>query len=173
METPLRPPIILLDSLPFERWREYRELRLDALKNCPVAFQDLYEEEVSLPDDVWQERARTRLHIFAQQAGQLVGMLGYYRKQGATVEHVMQVVSVYVTESARGQHIAGMLLDRVEAVARQLGGVRKIGLCAVASQLAARHVYEQHGYRQVGVRSGQIRVGEKYLDEVIMEKLLA
>ncbi len=171
MDPILPSHIKLIDSLPEERWGEFRELRLDALKNCPVAFQDDLETEIKLPDEVWQERVHSRLHIFAEQANELVGMLGYYRKSGSKVEHVAHIVGVYVKESARGQHIAGMMLERVEQILKQQH-VRKIGLCAVASQLAARHVYEQHGFQTVGVRKQQVKVGEKFLDEVIMEKLL-
>jgi hypothetical protein len=35
--------------------RQYRELRLDALKDSPMAFGERYEESLARPDRFWQD----------------------------------------------------------------------------------------------------------------------
>ena len=39
-------------------WREYREIRLAALKDTPSAFASTWQEEASLTPPQWMERAQ-------------------------------------------------------------------------------------------------------------------
>ena len=40
-------------TLPPERWREAKQLRLEALLAEPSAFASSYEDELAFPDEVW------------------------------------------------------------------------------------------------------------------------
>ena len=44
-----------------ERWKEFKELRLFALQNDPLAFGSSYEEEINFPDDFWKNRLKRAL----------------------------------------------------------------------------------------------------------------
>ncbi len=43
--------MIVTKSLSPERWKEYADLRLEALKNDPLAFGSSYEEELQLREE--------------------------------------------------------------------------------------------------------------------------
>ena len=74
-----KPTII---TLPPERWREARQLRLEALRSEPAAFASSLAEERAFSDDVWITRLTSafqrdhNLTCFAEQNGRLVGMAG-------------------------------------------------------------------------------------------------
>ena len=45
--------------LPPERWREAKQLRLEALHTEPSAYASSYEDELSYPDEVWVKRVKS------------------------------------------------------------------------------------------------------------------
>lgn len=42
-----------------DEWREFRELRLEALLESPTNFGQTHERALAHPDELWQERAQT------------------------------------------------------------------------------------------------------------------
>ena len=67
-------------------WREYREIRLAALRDAPSAFASTWQEEASLTASQWTERAQRSedgdtltIVITADDAGRWVGLAGGYR----------------------------------------------------------------------------------------------
>lgn len=42
-------------SLPLERWKEYKEIRLESLKDSPASFEASFEELSEYPDEKWKE----------------------------------------------------------------------------------------------------------------------
>jgi hypothetical protein len=73
---------IKIINLPLENWREYKEIRLRALKADPQAFSSNFAKESAYPDEKWQQRLKTANEqdaswlYFAQEKGELVGMIG-------------------------------------------------------------------------------------------------
>ena len=71
------PSLIEVKKLPADRWRDCRDLRLEALKNDPMAFGSSYEEEESLSENEW--RIRIKNALFALLNDKPVGMIVYIR----------------------------------------------------------------------------------------------
>jgi len=61
--------------LPTTRWREYRKLRLEALRKDATAFSSSYEEERNLPESEWKKRTKNTL--IALSGGMPIGMITY------------------------------------------------------------------------------------------------
>lgn len=164
--------VSIIQKLPVERWREYKQLRLDALQDCPFAFQEDYETAAAQPDSYWQDILTERFVYFAEIEGTLVGTAGFFRKPGPKQAHVVVMVGVYVRPETRGQGVAGKLIAAIEQSVRALPGVRKITLAVTSAQMAARHLYQKLGFVEVGVRKEHFKVGERFFDEYMMEKFL-
>src|SRR5579885_2646682 len=52
--------IVIRSALPTDAVA-YRELRLEALRNHPTAFSASYDEQVTFPDEFWQERINSNI----------------------------------------------------------------------------------------------------------------
>ena len=107
-------PELTIITLPPERWREAKQLRLEALLAEPSAFASSYEDELAFPDDVWIARlisANERdgnMTFFAEADGALVGMAGAGWSAKAKLRHVAEIYSVYVSpDSARPRRRIG------------------------------------------------------------------
>ena len=106
--------IVTLDP---ERWAEFRELRLQALRGDPTAFGSSYEESVEEPEAFWRgrledaQRKVENITLFAEADGRLVGMMGMFRRFRIKTKHVATVFGVYVDPAARGRGIARQLMQ--------------------------------------------------------------
>ena len=85
-------------------------------------------------------------------------------------DHVVDF-SVYVAREARGQGVGKALLTELEALART-HGFHKMVLAAFPFNAAGTKLYERHGFRTVGVYQEQGMLDGRWVDTIIMEKLL-
>jgi GNAT superfamily N-acetyltransferase len=128
-----------------ERWQEYRELRLEALKTDPEAFGASYESTLQRTAEWWIGRLQAaridpnQTILFAEEDGRLLGMAGTYPEEEAGC---VDVISMYVTPTARGKGIGRALLQSVtkEIVAKE------IRLCVNATLPAAVRLYQSFGF---------------------------
>lgn len=152
------------------RWEEYKDLRLEALVNVPQAFLDDLEVTENVPQEEWQRKMHNMW--FAEVDGKWVGMVGAYQDEKTKLKHILNIVSVYVSPSFRGQGIAKALMLDVIATAKQNPEIKKLLLGVVTSQEPAIALYKSLGFIQVGYFKYAVKVGDEYFDDYYMELYL-
>jgi ribosomal protein S18 acetylase RimI-like enzyme len=133
-------------------WRAYRTLRLEALRESPLAFVERYADAVAQPDAYWRDRiARAAAGtasstIVADAAGTFVGTASCFVEPGGA-----HVVGVYVTPDWRGRDgVADRLLAAVVAWARDEVHADRIRLYVLADNGRARAFYRRVGFTESG-----------------------
>src|SRR5262245_58899062 len=111
-----------------DEWREYRQLRLEALQDAPTAFGSTYEWSLTRKEADWRLRLAGSAVFVAElvDAGtEPVGMAGGYVERpeqdagaeldvdAAVVGSVVELVSMWVRPSSRGLRIAVALVEAV------------------------------------------------------------
>jgi L-amino acid N-acyltransferase YncA len=86
-------------------------------------------------------------------------------------DHVVDF-SLYVSRDQRGGGVGSALLGAVESRARALG-YHKMVLAAFPSNAAGMRLYERRGFTTVGVYHEQGRLDGRWVDVVLMEKILS
>ena len=162
--------MIEVKTLPPERWREARELRLHALKTDPIAFGSSYEEEENLAEAEWQRRMKNAL--FALSDGKPVGTITYLFSDRVKGKHIARIFGVYVDPNYRGQGLGRKLLENALELIQENKGVVKVQLMVNQEQGVAVTLYKGMGFDVVGQMKKEIKVGEQFYDELIMEKML-
>jgi phosphinothricin acetyltransferase len=79
--------------------------------------------------------------------------------------------SVYVERGARGTGVGRILLERLIDLARQ-HGFHKLALSAFPFNQAGMALYERMGFRTVGIYREQGLLDGRWVDTIVMEKLL-
>lgn len=79
--------------------------------------------------------------------------------------------SVYIERDWRGRGIGSALLHALIARARHLG-YHKMVLSAFPWNTAGLALYEKHGFRTVGIYKEQGLLDGKWVDTIVMEKIL-
>lgn len=156
------------------RWRDYKNLRLEALKDCPVFFGSSYNDEKRLKNEEWKKRLESEFSdtLFAvDEKNILIGMITALYNPKETQNHVSTIVSFYVKEEHRGIGIGKKLLKDLVAKIKEKKHIKKIKIQAAKINIGAIKLYEKAGFKHVGILKKEIRIKGKYYDDILMEKL--
>jgi RimJ/RimL family protein N-acetyltransferase len=146
---------------------DYRELRLESMKVHPEAFGASWESEGEKPISWWAERLQTTT-VFGGWVNNspLVGVAGFAVYDTPKLRHKGVLWGMYVRLEARGTGLAAALVQQVVAHARTL--VEQVCLTVVASNVAARRLYNAAGFEEYGLERRGLKVGSEYYDQVLM-----
>jgi len=153
------------------RWGEYKNLRLQALKDASQAFLDDVVETKQRPKKEWQDKLKNV--YFAEENNQLIGMITIYQDKRSKLKHIMNVVGFYVLPEYRGQGVGKALLTEVIKKTKQIKEIKKMQLGVVTTQESAYQLYLNLGFKKVGEQKYAVKVGDRYFDEYLMEMYLA
>lgn len=157
-----------------ERWQEYRELRLLAVKDSPEAFMETEEEALVCSEEKWKQRASSPdgFMLFAQADNKPVGMISAYWENKERCKHIAHLVGFFVQREYRGQGVGKQLFTAALEKLKQDTHMEKVDIGVVATQKAAHHLYKKFGFREIGRKEKEQKVGDHYYDEYLMELLL-
>jgi ribosomal protein S18 acetylase RimI-like enzyme len=153
-----------------DQWELYRDLRLEALRNEPVAFGSSLEEEVGLPKEAWIKRIPNAL--FALAEGKPVGIVVIRREDRIKTRHTAYINSMYVTEKCRGQGLGVRLMTAALDSLKTSPDILKVRLSVIAPQVQAFELYTRFGFSPIGTAKKELYVNGLYHDEILMEKML-
>ena len=109
--------------------------------------------------------------IVAEVGGQVVGWGSLNQFNPRTVYDHVADLSVYVERSWRGKGVGRRLLERLIELARETG-YHKMVLSTFPFNETGVALYERLGFRRVGTYYEQGMLDGKWIDTLIMEKLL-
>lgn len=134
-------------------WPQLRELRLEALKDTPTAFLEVYDQAVRQPDDFWRERAArgaaddTVATFVAVVDGAFVGMTVALLDGPAA-----NLVGVFVSPAWRGRSrgVTSALFDAAIGWARAADPARRVLLHVTDVNERAAAFYRRYGFVPTG-----------------------
>lgn len=150
-----------------DEWPAYRAIRLRALADAPDAFGSTLAAEEALAPETWAARlARSTTSgidraLAAEMNGALVGLA--WAKEDSEDPAIVNLFQMWVAPEARGQGVAGALLDEALRWARERGA-QTMQLGVTCTNLAAVHLYERAGFVEAGVRE-PLRPGSDLIEQ--------
>jgi RimJ/RimL family protein N-acetyltransferase len=149
----------------------FRELRLGALQDSPIAFTADYQKNLNHPPKYWEDMLtmqtdESTIFLVANEDA-LIGMTGIARSGSPKTRHGAWIWGVYVKPEWRGLHIAEELIKCCFEWAKVRGIViAKLGVSAVNHP--AIRCYERCGFKTYGTEPRAIFYEGKYYDEYLM-----
>jgi ribosomal protein S18 acetylase RimI-like enzyme len=143
-------------SIRASEWRQYRELRLEALKDSPLAFVEQYEESLAQPDRFWQDRVERSAAgeassmFVAERDGRFIGKASCFLEEEITEYVSAHIVGVYVTARFRGQGVAEAVVTGVIQWAKQERRADRIRLFVMETNDRAAAFYRRIGFVPTG-----------------------
>ena len=127
----------------------YRELRLAALRDHPLAYSTDYREEVGLSIDEFRARLANEANATfgAFDGDRLVGIGTLLGASRLKQQFRAMIVGMYVVPTHRGQGIARQLLAKCVEQARNMADIEEVCLCVTVGNDAARRVYVEFGFQ--------------------------
>ncbi len=161
--------------LPVDRWREYRDLRLRALKDEPEAFSSSHAASLDLLDESWKKRLTDALQgerswlLFAKENDKLVGVVGAFVEETST--DTATIVSLYVPKEERRKGISARLMQEILTELAKKSFLTKARLAVYKHQLPAVSLYRKLGFKEIGVELSTTGAGN-LAEQLIMEGAL-
>lgn len=152
----------------------------DAAAICEIYNQGIedriatLETELRTPDErrLWlADRGPRHPVIVAEAQGVVVGWGSLNSFNPRRVYDFVADFSVYVKRGWRGKGVGSRLLGPLIKLARELG-YHKLVLSAFPWNDGAMALYQKFGFRPVGVYKEQGKLDGRWVDTVIMEKIL-
>ncbi|MFA5303114.1 MAG: GNAT family N-acetyltransferase [Candidatus Nanoarchaeia archaeon] len=162
--------MIVVKKLNIKRCKEYKIIRLEALKSDPIAFGSSYEEEEKLPIKEWEKRMNNVL--FALDNDKIIGTIVVVFNKWLKTKHVADIYGVYVNKNYRGKGIGNKLIEAALKYIKKNKEIIKIKLSVNSVQKAAAGLYKKYGFEEIGVCKKELKVDNTYYDELLMEKML-
>lgn len=159
-------------------WEKYKEFRLNASEEDPLAWGVTLEEESAYPDEWWREQLEKvdqkagRWILFAKVEEQIVGMVAANQIKRLKMNHIAHIDSVSVKNEFRGRGIASQLM---RALLDKLSNEPNIFVAQMgvsSAQTAAISLYKKFGFEVAGTRKKVFNNEGKFYDEVLMERML-
>jgi ribosomal protein S18 acetylase RimI-like enzyme len=151
----------------------YRQLRLEALQREPHAFTESAAEHESMTLEAIESRLGSGssddnfvLGAFIDR--QLIGMAGFFRRQGEKIRHRGEIWGVYVAAECRGKGIGRALLGELIGLLESQPGIEQVALGVSSQNPAARSLYESLGFEVYGCEKRALKIGGTYVDEELM-----
>lgn len=151
-------------------WQEYKEIRLEALKNEPQAFGSSYNKENERTESEWQNKlAKSEdlngISFFYAilKEGVFVAIGGAYQDNNKQ----WNIIAIYTKKEVRGQGLGQEIFKSIinELKARK---IKKAYLCVNTLQIAAQALYKKNGFIIKQIIKDQLLGDGKYYDEVKM-----
>lgn len=140
--------MVLVREITADDWELMRDVRLSALAEAPSAFGSSYAREAAFGEPQWRGRISDRSVTFFAHVDPAVpapvGLAGVYVEDG-----VADLVSMWVSPSARGRRVGEALVEAAAAWARARG-FSTLFLWVTEPNASARRLYERCGFAITG-----------------------
>jgi ribosomal protein S18 acetylase RimI-like enzyme len=155
-------------KLPPSRWKDYKRLRLESLKESPLAFGATFEEEANIRVTEWKKRMKNT--DFAMDGETPAGMIVCSFNKMVKFRHIAEFYSFYVRAGYRGKGVGRALLGHALQLAKSNTRITKVRLYVNSQQLTAVRMYKKAGFAVVGRLAGEMKVGKRLYTMLVMEK---
>ena len=152
--------------------KQYRQVRLEALKNYPASFGSSYEEESASPKLGFEANIEQQLNskfiIGAFDGEKLIGICGFAQETRVKVKHRGLIIQMYIQPQYQGKKLGLQLLQTTIHEAFKLPDLEQIVLGVITTNESAKKIYEQAGFKEFGTHPHYLKIGDKYFDERLM-----
>jgi len=132
-------------------WREYREVRLKALKSDPKVFGSNYEKAKNDSKEDWKESVRAKhmavFLIFDDE--ELIGMTGVVVPQDRVAKSTALLWGSWLEPNYRRKGISDLMYKTRIDWAKQQPEIRRIEVSHRESNLASKYANQKHGFKLV------------------------
>lgn len=152
-------------------WQKYKKLRIESLLDSPQSFLETPQEAESKAQKDWQKRLENMFFAIDEKEN-LLGMIGFYFEDKQKLNHILNIVSFYVSPNYRKQGIGSKLFSKVLDFARSQKHIKKLQLGVITTQKPAFNLYKSFGFQKIGIQKMAVKVDDKFYDEYLMELYL-
>ena len=130
-----------------DQWELFRDIKLKALKDCPEAFKDKYEDEVNLSEEDWRKKLSDikKQYFFSEKDKKIIAMIGIEFLEGVDKQKV-EIHSVFVERDRRYKGVGTALMKDILEKIKTNPEITEVVLKVRATQEDAIKIYKKLGF---------------------------
>jgi ribosomal protein S18 acetylase RimI-like enzyme len=147
----------------------YKGVRLDGLKNYPIAFNGCYGVESNLPLSDFAARISEPPQLSAMFGAfifdNLSGVVALDVPSAVKLSHKATLWGMYTVPSARGMGVGDKMMQALLEYVNKLPDIERILLSVTASNTKASQWYDRLGFRLYAIEPKAVKFGDRYEDD--------
>lgn len=164
-----------IEKLPIERWEEFKNLKIEAIKSDPSAFSHILSDAENATEDDWKKPLEKVLNndgimAFAECEGKLIGMGSTHLFSKERFKHNASLESLYISSEYRRKGIAEEIEKRQINLISQRPEIKLIFGEIFSSQQASLALHKKLGFEVVGTIKDFMFWEGKYYDSYFIQK---
>jgi len=151
-------------------WKQYKEIRLEALQKEPQAFGSSYNREKDRTEEEWRdklsqsENSQGKSFFYAVSEGKnFVAMGGAYQDENDE----WNIISIYTKKEYRGRGLGQTIINSIIGELKDRK-IKRAYLSVNSFQKTAQRLYEKNGFIVTRIIKDQLLGDGSYYDEVEM-----
>lgn len=150
--------------------KDYRAIRLEALKAFPQAYGATYAQTLKQPIGAFNQTLEQAVLFGAFDGEELCGIVCFVACEGAQDNHIGHLYQMFVKSSVQGNGIGLALIKQLFEYAGPI--VRQVHLGVGTNNHSALALYKKAGFETYGTEPRALCVSGTYIDEYLMVKFL-
>lgn len=149
---------------------EWKQVRLEAVKNQPESFGESYNNIVE-QDSEWFKKSLANGTTFAKIIeDNIAGLAGTFTMKPGNMKHRAVLFGLYVKPEHRGKKIAEALINHIIEYVKPYH--TQLQATVTTNNEVAIALYKKHGFEIYGTDSNVLLIDGSYYDEYLMLKTL-
>jgi L-amino acid N-acyltransferase YncA len=164
-------PEIIIRSLTSEDWKKFRDLRLKALEENPIAYGIAVTDESVRSDEDWKAicqdayNGKGKWYFIAEYKGRLVGIVGAQEQNGSYMRHLVEIVGAYVEPDFRRYGVMKQLFYALKNCLLEISHVEQlIAWVTLHEHQIGKYVFEYFNFKYAGKLSRVTKYDGQYYD---------
>ncbi len=164
---------ITIRQLTLSDIEDFKNIRLELLKDSPTNFGSSYNEESKFKHEMWENRLTkdTVITLGLYNESQMIGVTVLVMNPRSKMKHIANINSVYVKPEYRGLKLSSLLISEAIEILKELG-IERVNLSVVSDNQNAIKLYEKHGFETYGLEKDTIKYDGGYYSLLLMTKKL-
>lgn len=158
---------MIIKQLNKNDWKQFKDIRLEALQNSPTSFSSLYEEEISYPEERWINFHERGEFFGAFIDGNLIGSGRLCLRTSKSSQHKSEICGIYVKPEYRSNGVAKKIIEVLVGHGKEKG-CTQIHLGCVTINISAVNLYKKCGFEIYGTEQNAIKIDGTFYDEYLM-----
>lgn len=134
----------------------YRELRLQGLREVPTAFSSSYEEEIRWTLELFSEQLKNTVIWGCFIGNKLVSIMGVYQQYSRKTCHIAHLFGIYTDLNYRNKGYASSIFK--EMVKRLPAEIEQLLLSLEANNDRAYNGYKSMGFKNTAPNLNRLRL---------------
>ena len=143
----------IIESLPEDRWQEYKDIKLASIKNEPIAFSESYEKLENKDEKDWKKELSNAkedktVTIFVEDDNQkLIAFASAHVHTNDRLSHNAFLSNLYVDKGFRNKGLGKQLVEkRIEVLKERYPRITNIHCEIVTTQKTSINIHKELGF---------------------------